>query len=138
MKVLLVNPDVPDTFWGLKNALKFISKKSILPPLGLMTVAAMLPKEWEIRLRDMTVHKLRDRDIQWADYVFITSMQIQKISADQVIERCKKIGTKVVAGGPLFTSIPEQYMHVDHLVLKEAELTLPPFIRDLQKGCSII
>ena len=135
MKVLLVNPEVPDTFWGLKNALKFISKKSILPPLGLMTVAAMLPKEWEIRLRDMTVKKLRDRDIQWADYVFITSMQIQKISADQVIKRCKKIGTKVVAGGPLFTSIPDQYMHVDHLVLKEAELTLPPFIRDLQKGC---
>ena len=91
MKVLLVNPEVPETFWSLKNALKFISKKSILPPLGLMTVAAMLPKEWETRLRDMTVKKLRDRDIQWADYVFITSMQIQKKSTDQVIERCKKI-----------------------------------------------
>ncbi len=134
MKVLLVNPDVPETFWGLKNALKFISKKSILPPLGLLTVAGMLPKDWEIKLVDMTTKRLRDRDIQWADYVFVTAMLIQQKSADQVIERCKKFGTTVAAGGPLFTSLPEQYVHVDHLVLKEAELTLPLFIKDLQDG----
>ena len=78
MKVLLVNPDVPETFWGLKNALKFISKKAILPPLGLLTVAGMLPKDWEIKLLDMTTKRLRDRDIRWADYVFVTAMQIQK------------------------------------------------------------
>jgi len=136
MKILLINPDIPLTFWSFKNALKFISKKAFLPPLGLLTVAAMLPRNWETKLIDMTTTKLRDRDIQWADYVFITAMVIQRKSADQVIERCKKIGAKVVAGGPLFTSIPEQYAHVDHLVLKEAELTLPLFIRDLQKGCS--
>ena len=136
MKVLLVNPDVPETFWGLKNALKFISKKSILPPLGLLTVAGMLPKDWDIKLLDMTTARLRDRDIQWADYVFVTAMLIQKESAGQVIERCRKLGTKIVTGGPLFTSLPEQYVHVDHLVLKEAELTLPQFIRDLQAGCA--
>jgi radical SAM superfamily enzyme YgiQ (UPF0313 family) len=136
MKVLLVNPDVPDTFWGLKNALKFISKKSILPPLGLLTVAGMLPKGWESKLVDMTTRRLRDRDIRWADYVFVTAMLIQRKSADQVIERCKHLGTKVVAGGPLFTSIPEQYAHVDHLVLREAELTLPLFIRDIEAGCA--
>ena len=136
MKVLLVNPDVPETFWGLKNALKFISKKSVLPPLGLLTVAGMLPKHWEIKLVDITTTRLRDRDIQWADYVFVTAMQIQRKSADQVIERCKRFGTKVAAGGPLFTSIPEQYLHVDHLVLKEAELTLPLFIEDIQAGCA--
>ena len=136
MKVLLVNPDVPDTFWGLKNALKFISKKSILPPLGLLTVAGMLPKDWEIKLLDMTTKKLRDRDIRWADYVFVTAMLIQQKSADQVIERCKKLGTKIAAGGPLFTSLPEQYLHVDHLVLKEGELTLPQFIRDVEAGCA--
>lgn len=135
MKILLVNPDIPLTFWSFKNALKFISKKSFLPPLGLMTVAAMLPRNWETKLVDMTATKLRNRDIRWADYVFITAMVIQRKSADQVIERCRKIGTKVVAGGPLFTSVPEQYAHVDHLVLKEAELTLPPFIKDLQEGC---
>ena len=136
MKVLLVNPAVPDTFWSMKNALKFISKKSILPPLGLLTVAAMLPRHWEIKLVDMTTTRLRDRDIQWADYVFITAMFIQRRSADRVIDRCKKAGTKIVAGGPLFMSIPEQYVHVDHLVLKEAEVTLPAFIRDIEEGCA--
>jgi len=136
MKVLLVNPDVPDTFWGLKNALKFISKKAILPPLGLLTVAGILPKDWQVKLVDMTARRLRDRDIRWADYVFVTAMLIQQESADHVIERCRKLGTKVAAGGPLFTSIPEQYVHVDHLVLKEAELTLPQFIRDIDSGCA--
>ncbi len=135
MKVLLVNPKVPDTFWSLKNALKFIAKKSVLPPLGLLTVAAMLPKDWKVKLLDMTTRKLRDRDIRWADYVFISAMVIQRESVDQVIERCKRIGTKVVAGGPLFTGMPELYEHVDHLVLKEAELTLPQFIKDLEQGC---
>jgi len=134
MKILLVNPDIPLTFWSFKAALKFISRKAVVPPLGLLTVAAMLPRDWETKLVDMTTTKLRDRDIQWADYVFVTAMLIQQKSVDQVIERCKKIGTKVVAGGPLFTSLPEQYVHVDHLVLKEAELTLPQFIRDLQQG----
>ena len=135
MKILLVNPEVPPTFWSFKNALKFISKKAIVPPLGLLTVAGMLPREWEVKLVDMTITTLRDRHIRWADYVFITTMLIQQKSADQVIKRCQKIGAKVVVGGPLFTSLPEQYVHVDHLVLKEAELTLPLFIRDLQEGC---
>jgi radical SAM superfamily enzyme YgiQ (UPF0313 family) len=135
MKILLINPEVPPTFWSFKNALKFVSKEAILPPLGLLTVAAMVPRDWEKKLVDMATTKLRDRDIRWADYVFITAMLIQRKSADQVIERCQKMGAKVVVGGPLFTSLPEQYVHVDHLVLKEAELTLPLFIGDLQKGC---
>lgn len=135
MKILLVNPDIPLTFWSFKNALKFISRKAVVPPLGLLTVAALLPREWDIKLADMTTTKLRDRDIRWADYVFITAMLIQRKSADQVIERCRNIGTKIVAGGPLFISLPEQYVHVDHLVLKEAEITLPQFVKDLQNDC---
>ena len=135
MKILLINPDIPLTFWSFKKALKFISRKAVVPPLGLLTVAALLPQEWETKLVDMTTTKLRDRDIQWADYVFITAMLIQRKSADQVIERCRNIGTKIVAGGPLFISLPEQYVHVDHLVLKEAEITLPMFVRDLQNDC---
>ena len=135
MKILLINPDIPLTFWSFKKALKFISRKAVVPPLGLMTVAAILPRRWETKLVDMTTAKLRDRDIRWADYVFITAMLIQRKSADQVIERCRKLGTKVVAGGPLFTSLPEEYIHVDHLVLKEAELTLPLFVQDVQNGC---
>jgi len=120
MKILLVNPEVPNTFWSLKGALKFVSKKSLLPPLGLLTVAAMLPESFEKKLIDMNVTALRDRDIMWADYVFITGMVIQKKSVDEVIERCKKLNAKIVAGGPLFTVFPGGYLNVDHLVLKLA------------------
>ncbi len=134
MKILLINPEVPETFWSLKNALKFIGKKCTLPPLGLLTVAAMLPQEWNLRLTDMNVSRLRDRDIRWADYVFITAMVIQQTSVKQIIERCHNLGTKIVAGGPLFTSQPEEYPQIDHLILKEAELTLPQFIADVQTG----
>lgn len=134
MKVLLVNPQVPDTFWSLSHALRFISKKALLPPLGLLTVAAMLPKDWEPRLIDMNTGPLRDRDLEWADLVFLTGMFIQRPSAEAVIERCRKLGTRVVAGGPLFNAIPELYPTVDHLVMKEAEITLPAFLRDLADG----
>lgn len=136
MKILLVNPQVPTTFWSLKNALKFVSKKALLPPLGLLTVAAMLPKHYQKKLIDMNIAPLRDRDIRWADYVFISGMLIQKQSADQVIRRCNTLGVKVVAGGPLFISLPELYPTVDHLVLKEAELTLPKFLKDLEANCA--
>ncbi len=134
MNVLLVNPQVPDTFWSLKNALKFVSKKAILPPMGLLTIASLLPKEWPVRLVDTAVRPLRDRDIQWADIVLLTAMFIQKKSADQIIARCQQQGKKVAVGGPLFTSIPELYTHVDHLILKEGEITLPMFLNDLQNG----
>jgi len=134
MKILLVNPESPNTFWSLRNALHFISKKAMLPPLGLLTVAAMLPKEWEKRLVDMVTKKLRDRDIRWADYVFITGMFIQRHSARQVIDRCKKLGKPVVGGGPLFTTVPEDFPEVDHFVLNEGEITLPHFLKDLEQG----
>jgi radical SAM superfamily enzyme YgiQ (UPF0313 family) len=134
MKILLVNPESPSTFWSLRTALHFISKKAMLPPLGLLTVAAMLPKEWEKRLVDMVTAKLRDRDIRWADYVFITGMFIQRHSAKHVIERCKKLGKPVVGGGPLFTSVPEDFPEVDHFVLNEGEITLPKFLEDLKNG----
>lgn len=134
MKILLVYPEYPETFWSFKHALKFISKKASLPPLGLLTIAAMLPKEWQKKLVDMTVSTLNDRDIQWADYVFITAMSIQKESAKKVISQCKKVGTKVVVGGPLFTTEHEDFEDVDHLVLNEAEITLPRFLEDLKEG----
>jgi radical SAM superfamily enzyme YgiQ (UPF0313 family) len=135
MKILLVNPEVPNTFWSLKSALKFVSKKAVLPPLGLLTVASMLPASFEKKLVDMNVIPLKDRDIAWADYVFITGMAIQKQSVGQIIERCKKLNTKIVAGGPLFTAFRESYSNIDHLILNEAEITLPAFLNDLEKGC---
>lgn len=74
MKILLVYPNYPDTFWSFKHALKFVSKKAALPPLGLLTVAAMLPADWEKKLVDMNVTRLTDSDIKWADYVFISAI----------------------------------------------------------------
>jgi radical SAM superfamily enzyme YgiQ (UPF0313 family) len=134
MKILLVYPNYPDTFWSFKHALSFISKRAVNPPLGLLTVAAMLPQEWEKRLVDMNVADLKDQDLQWADYVFISAMTVQKKSANEVISRCKETGVKIVAGGPLFTAAYEDFSEVDHLVLNEAETTLFPFLKDLSEG----
>ncbi|OGU69484.1 MAG: B12-binding domain-containing radical SAM protein [Stygiobacter sp. RIFOXYC12_FULL_38_8] len=134
MNILMVYPMYPDTFWSFKHALKFVSKKASFPPLGLLTVASMLPEEWNKKLIDMNASQLKDGDILWADYVFISAMSIQSESAKQVIERCKTLNTKIVAGGPLFTSSSDDYQQVDHLVLNEAEKTLPLFLDDLAEG----
>ena len=134
MKILLIYPKYPDTFWSFKHALKFISKKASFPPLGLLTVAAMLPDEWEKRLVDMNVSGLTDGDLEWADYVFISAMIVQTKSVMEVIRKCKEFDVKVVAGGPLFTTGHEEFEGVDHFVLNEAENTLPPFLEDLKEG----
>jgi radical SAM superfamily enzyme YgiQ (UPF0313 family) len=134
MNILLVYPRYPDTFWSFRYALKFIGRKASFPPLGLLTVAAMLPAAWEKKLVDMNVRALSDEELAWADYVFISAMTIQKGSAQEVIARCRRIGVKIVAGGPLFTACHEDFPEVDHLVLGEAELTIPPFLGDLQTG----
>jgi radical SAM superfamily enzyme YgiQ (UPF0313 family) len=134
LKVLMIYPQYPDTFWSFKHALKFISKKAAFPPLGLLTVASMLPEEWEKRLVDMNIKPLVDTDLKWADYVLVSAMAIQRKSAEEVIKRAKKLGKKIVAGGPLFTTEPEQFADVDHLILNEAEVTLAPFLKDLAAG----
>jgi radical SAM superfamily enzyme YgiQ (UPF0313 family) len=135
MKILLVYPRYPVTFWSFSHALKFVSKKAAFPPLGLLTVAAMLPDEWEKKVIDMNVTSLRDEDIKWADYVFISAMTVQRESVKEVISRCKRLGTKTVAGGPIFTTGYDEFEGVDHFVLGEAEVTLQPFLEDLAKGC---
>lgn len=134
MKILLIYPEFPDTFWSFKHALDFIRKKASTPPLGLLTVAAMLPVQWQKRLVDLNLHPLTKKDLAWADYAFISAMAIQRKSANQVIARCRAAGLKIVAGGPLFTAEPENFSQVDHLVLNEAEVTLAPFLRDLDLG----
>ncbi len=136
MNVLLIYPEFPDTFWSFKHALKFIRKKASFPPLGLLTVATMLPEKWSKRLVDVNVTALTDKDLKWADYAFFSSMVVQQKSAHQLIGRCKEAGIKIVAGGPLFTSEHEQFKNVDHFVLNEAELTLPSFLEDLKNGCA--
>ena len=134
MNILLVYPENPVTFWSFKHALKFINKKANLPPLGILTVAAMLPKEWNLKLVDMNTRQLRNKDISWADFVFISAMNIQKESARKVIDRCKGLGRKIVAGGPLFTCDSESFGDVDHLLLHEGEVCIPKFLDDLRNG----
>jgi radical SAM superfamily enzyme YgiQ (UPF0313 family) len=134
MKVLLVYPEFPDTFWSFKHALKFVGKKAALPPLGLLTVASMLPDIWERKLIDLNIRPLDKKDLEWADMVFVSAMAVQQHSAREVIELCRNAGIKVVAGGPLFTAGHEQFPDVDHFVLNEAEITLPSFLEDLNNG----
>ena len=134
MNILLVYPKYPDTYWSFKHALKFVSKKANNIPLGLLTVAALLPENWNKKLTDLNISELKDKYIIWADFVFISAMSIQSASVKKIIERCKQNNTKIVAGGPLFTEDFEKYSDVDHLVLNEAEITLPQFIADIEKG----
>ena len=134
MNILMVYPEFPDTFWSFNHALKFIRKKAFAPPLGLLTVAAMLPAAWEKRLVDLNVTRLTQHDLDWADYVFVSAMIVQREAARAVIDRCKESGVPVVAGGPLFTSEHASFAKVVHLVLNEAEITLPLFLADLERG----
>lgn len=135
MNVLMVYPEYPVTFWSFDYALKFISKKAAFPPLGLLTVAAMLPRDWSIRLIDLNTERLKDRDLKWADLVMVSAMLIQQKSVETILDRCHQLNKRVVAGGPLFNSLSEQYLgRVDHLLLNEAELTLPLFLADFETG----
>lgn len=134
MKILLVYPEFLETFWSWKYILKFVSKKAAFPPLGLLTVAAMLPKSWQKRLVDINVRKLLDEQIKWADYVLISAMIAQKDSAKKVISRCRNLGVKIVVGGPILEEGCEEFEEVDYFLLGEAENTLPLFLKDLETG----
>lgn len=134
MKILMIYPEFPDTFWSFKHALNFVRKKSSSPPLGLLTIASMLPENWEKRLVDMNIEKLKDKDILWADMVFVSAMTVQRKSSVEVIEKVKALGKPIAAGGPLFTMDPEAFPSVDYLILNEGEITLPLFLTDFEAG----
>ena len=134
MRVLLVSAATPDTFWSYKHVLSFISKKACFPPLGLLTVAAMLPKRWDLKLVDLNVTSLTDAQLGWADYVFVSAMLAQVGSAREVIARCSKLGKTVVAGGPLFTTGHAGFPEVKHFVLGEAEDIMSELVADMLSG----
>lgn len=134
MNALLVYPQFQDTFWSFRHALKFVHKRAALPPLGLLTVAAMLPTAWRLRVVDLNVRPLGEADLAWADLVMISAMIAQRASTVDVIDRCRRAGKTIVAGGPLFTIEPARFPDVDHLVLNEAEATLPEFLSDFAAG----
>ncbi len=134
MRVLMIYPEFPDTFWSFKHALPFIHKRASFPPLGLLTVAAMLPAEWDKRLVDMNIEPLTRRDLEWADLVMISAMVVQRDSVRDVVARCKQHGLPIVAGGPLFLGEYENFPQIDYFVLGEGELSLPPFLADFARG----
>ncbi len=117
MKVLLVYPEFPDTYWSFRHALKFEGKQAAFPPLGLLTVSAMLPKDWERRLVDMNVETLWPDDIEWADMVLVSAMIVQNESLEHVVEMCRSMGKKVVVGGPYVSTSSERMPDADHIFI---------------------
>ena len=134
MRVLLVYPWFPDTYWSFRHALALQGKRSLIPPLGLITISAMLPASWEKRLVDMNVRPLTAADLEWADIVFASAMHIQKDSLEEVVQRSKAKGKRVVVGGPHASISPDELADADHVFIGEAEATLPEFVRDLERG----
>jgi radical SAM superfamily enzyme YgiQ (UPF0313 family) len=138
LNALLIYPRTPETFWSLTHALRLIGRKAASPPLGLLTVAAMLPPDWDLRLVDLNVSDISDKDLAWADFALVSGMIVQRKSALEIVARCTSAGLTVVAGGPLFASEDERerFGDVDHFVLNEAEITLPLFLSDLERGAA--
>lgn len=134
MNVLLVSPETPETFWSFKHVLRFVGKKASFPPLGLLTVAALLPPEWPLRLVDLNVRRLDDADLRWADHVLLGAMIVQRESAREVARRCAALGKAVIAGGPLFTTGHEAFPEIPCFVLGEAEEVMPEVVADLRAG----
>lgn len=135
MNILLLYPEYPITYWGFQYALRFVHRKAAFPPLGLMTIAAMMSDDmYQKRLIDMNIQPLRDRDLRWADLVMISAMVVQRASVSDVVARCQKFGVKIAAGGPLFSSESESFDDIDYLVLGEGEVTIPRFLSDYQTG----
>jgi len=134
MNALLIYPEFPDTYWSFKHALRFLGKRAAQPPLGLMTVAALLPSSWNKRLVDENVERLRDHDLAWADVALISAMHIQKDALFAILARCRAIGLRTVVGGPIASSLPRAEIDADHVVIGEAETLIATLARDLEQG----
>jgi radical SAM superfamily enzyme YgiQ (UPF0313 family) len=134
MNVLLVWPEIPLTYWGAQYAIRLLGKKAVMPPLALLTVAALCPQEWNFRLVDLNIEKLSDADIQWADMAMISGMIVQHGSIKETLRRCQKAGVPTLIGGPDATSSPEKFEEATYLLLDEAEITLPAFLKDFAAG----
>jgi radical SAM superfamily enzyme YgiQ (UPF0313 family) len=134
MRILLVYPQNPDTFWSFKHVLRLVSKKAALPPLGLLTVAAMLPAAWQLKLVDLNVERLSDDDLRWSDYVMLSAMLVHRESVNEIVARCEALGKTIIAGGPLFTTGHESFPKIQHFVLGEAEDIMPQLVADMTLG----
>ncbi|MCJ7666466.1 MAG: B12-binding domain-containing radical SAM protein, partial [Actinobacteria bacterium] len=135
MKILLIYPEYEDTFWNVKKILRLLGKKAAYPPLGLLTVSAMLPNHWEQKLIDMNCGEtLEEEHIQWADYVFISSIVGQRQSTKKVVDRVHEIGGTIIAGGSIFTTLLEEFSNIDTIVLGESEEIIPILVKDMENN----
>jgi len=134
MNTLLIYPEWPDTYWSFKHALPFEGKRSAYPPLGLLTIAPLLPKHWRKRLVDTNIRRLTDADLKWADVVMISGMLVHKPEVLKILHRCREWGLKTVVGGPITSSVQELPMHADHVVIGEAEALIGPLAEALERG----
>src|SRR5688572_22804285 len=121
MRILLVSPEFPVTYWGLQHGLRAAGKRASLPPLGLITVAALLPQTWELRLVDMNIQPLEDEELRWADAVLVGGMLIQAPSMRQALSRARALGRRTVVGGPAPTTAPDAFPEADVVFAGEAE-----------------
>ncbi|HCF29079.1 MAG TPA: B12-binding domain-containing radical SAM protein, partial [Cyanobacteria bacterium UBA11049] len=136
MRVLLLNPIFPKSFWSFDKTLELIGRKVTIPPLGIITVAAILPQTWEFRLVDRNIRSETEADWNWADLVIVSGMIVQKTDMLHLFSEAKRRGKLVAAGGPYVTSVPEaaQEAGVNFLVLDEGEITLPMLVEALERG----
>ncbi len=134
-RILMLYPEFPKTYWGMNYSLPMIGKKASMPPLGLITIAALTPPHYEIRLIDLDFQTITEEDLEWADMFCFSAMLIQKKSLFKAAAQCRGRGKLVVFGGPYPTSSPEECEpHCDVLVLDEGEMTWPMFLKDLEEG----
>jgi radical SAM superfamily enzyme YgiQ (UPF0313 family) len=134
MKVLLIYPEWPNTYWSFKYALPFENRRSAYPPLGLLTIAPLLPAYWEKRLVDINVRPLTDADLAWADVAFLSGMLIHKADLLAILARCRARGLRTVVVGPAASRIAELPQHADHVVVSEAEDLIAGLAADLESG----
>ena len=134
MNALLVYPEWPDTYWSFRHALPFQGKRSAYPPLGLLTIAALLPAHWAKRLVDTNVRALTDSDLAWADVALVSAMLVQKENLLVILARCRALGICTVVGGPIASGFEELHRYADHVVIGEAEELIAPLVEDLEQG----
>jgi radical SAM superfamily enzyme YgiQ (UPF0313 family) len=134
VNILLVYPSDPDTFWSFRHVMGFVARRAAFAPLGLLTVAAMLPADWTRKLVDTNVAPLSDEDIAWADWVMLSGMIVHKESAREIARRCSDLERPVIAGGPLFTTGHAEFPEIPHFVLGEAEGVIDELVADMRAG----
>jgi len=135
IKTLMVWPKIPDSFWTFMGMMRLLREKVVIPPLGLITVAALCPKGWDIRLIDQGVEDLSDADILWADLVMVSGMRVQRRGLEEVLSRARSLGRRTIVGGPYASGDPEAMLKLaDHVVVGEPDEVFDAIAKDLEEG----